>query len=126
MSYATLRYEVEDAIATITLSRPEMLNAFTVEMAGEILAALDRADADPEVRAVIFTGEGRAFCAGMDLSSEGNVFGLDESVSASDPAAMERNRDTGGTITLRIFRMKKPVIAAINGHSANGHDGRVI
>ncbi|MGR3783832.1 MAG: enoyl-CoA hydratase-related protein [Albimonas sp.] len=115
MSYATLRYEVEDAIATITLSRPEMLNAFTVEMAGEILAALDRADADPEVRAVIFTGEGRAFCAGMDLSSEGNVFGLDESVSASDPAAMERNRDTGGTITLRIFRMKKPVIAAING-----------
>ncbi len=115
MSYATLRYEVEDAIATVTLSRPEMLNAFTVEMAGEILAVLDLADADPEVRAVIFTGEGRAFCAGMDLSSEGNVFGLDESVSASDAAAMERNRDTGGTITLRIFRMKKPVIAAING-----------
>ncbi|SFJ08539.1 crotonase/enoyl-CoA hydratase family protein [Albimonas pacifica] len=115
MSYATLRYEVEDAIATVTLSRPEMLNAFTVEMASEILAVLDRADADPEVRAVIFTGEGRAFCAGMDLSSQGNVFGLDESVSASDPAAMERNRDTGGTITLRIFRMKKPVIAAING-----------
>ncbi|MDF2235229.1 crotonase/enoyl-CoA hydratase family protein [Albimonas sp. CAU 1670] len=115
MSYATLRYEVEENIATVTLNRPEMLNAFTVEMAGEILAVLDRADADPEVRAVIFTGEGRAFCAGMDLSSEGNVFGLDESVDASDPAGMERNRDTGGTITLRIFRMKKPVIAAING-----------
>ena len=115
MSYATLRYEVEDQIATITLSRPEMLNAFTVEMSGEISAALDRADADPEVRAVIFTGEGRAFCAGMDLSSDGNVFGLDESVATDDAAAMERNRDLGGTITLRIFRMKKPVIAAING-----------
>ncbi|MAS42649.1 MAG: enoyl-CoA hydratase [Rhodobacteraceae bacterium] len=114
MTYTTLRYDVEDAICTVTLDRPDRLNAFTVEMAAEILAVLDRADADPEVRAVIFTGEGRAFCAGMDLSTGGNVFGLDESVDPLGPEA-ERIRDTGGTITLRIFRMTKPVIAAING-----------
>lgn len=114
MTYATLRYDVEDAIATVTLDRPDRLNAFTVEMAAEILAVLDRADADPEVRAMIFTGEGRAFCAGMDLSTGGNVFGLDESVDPLGPEA-SRIRDTGGTITLRIFRMTKPVIAAING-----------
>ena len=114
MTYTTLRYDVEDAICTVTLDRPARLNAFTVEMAAEILAVLDRADADPEVRAVIFTGEGRAFCAGMDLSTGGNVFGLDESVDPLGPEA-ERIRDTGGTITLRIFRMTKPVIAAING-----------
>lgn len=114
MTYTTLRYDVEDAIATVTLDRPDRLNAFTVEMAAEILATLDRADADPEVRAVIFTGEGRAFCAGMDLSTGGNVFGLDESVDPMGPEAA-KIRDTGGTITLRIFRMTKPVIAAING-----------
>ncbi|MGM0584886.1 MAG: enoyl-CoA hydratase-related protein [Pseudomonadota bacterium] len=114
MSYATLRYEVEEAIATVTLDRPERLNAFTVEMSGEILDALGRADADPQVRAVIFTGEGRGFCAGMDLSAEGNVFGLDESVDPFGPEK-EKLRDLGGQISLRIFRMKKPVIAAVNG-----------
>lgn len=114
MSYAMLRYEVDENIATVTLDRPDKLNAFTVEMAGEILDALDRADADPEVRAVIVTGAGRAFCAGMDLSVEGNVFGLDESVDPFGPEK-EKLRDTGGTISLRIFRMKTPVIGAING-----------
>ncbi len=114
MPYETLRREDEDAIATVTLSRPEKLNAFSIAMAREILEVLDELDADPAVRAVIFTGEGRAFCAGMDLAAEGNVFGLDESVDPAGPE-MERNRDTGGRITLRIFRMRKPVIAAING-----------
>ncbi len=114
MPYETLRREDDDAIATVTLSRPDKLNAFSVTMAREILEVLDEVDADPAVRAVIFTGEGRAFCAGMDLAAEGNVFGLDESVDPAGPE-MERNRDTGGRITLRIFRMKKPVIAAING-----------
>ena len=114
MPYETLRREDEDAIATVTLSRPEKLNAFSVTMAREILEVLEELDADPAVRAVIFTGEGRAFCAGMDLAVEGNVFGLDESVDPAGPE-MERNRDTGGKITLRIFRMRKPVIAAING-----------
>lgn len=114
--FETLRYEVSDGIATIVLDRPRRLNAFTVQMGEEIRAALDRADADDEVRAVIVTGEGRAFCAGMDLSVDGNVFGLDESVDPFGPYA-GRIRDTGGMVTLRIFRMKKPVIAAINGHS---------
>ena len=77
-SYETLRYEVADGILTLWLSRPEQLNAFTVTMADELVAAFDRASADDEVGAIVVTGEGRAFCAGMDLSSEGNVFGLDE------------------------------------------------
>jgi enoyl-CoA hydratase/carnithine racemase len=114
MSYATLLYEVEESIATVTLNRPDRLNAFTVEMSDEILDALERADADPEVRAVIFTGAGRGFCAGMDLSTEGNVFGLDESVDPFGPQK-EKLRDLGGRISLRLFRMKTPVIAAVNG-----------
>jgi enoyl-CoA hydratase/carnithine racemase len=114
--FTELRYEVAEGIATILLDRPQRLNAFTVTMCEEIQAALDLADADDTVRAVIFTGQGRAFCAGMDLSVDGNVFGLDESVDPFGPEA-DRIRDTGGRVTLRIFRMKKPVIAAINGHA---------
>jgi enoyl-CoA hydratase/carnithine racemase len=114
--FQTLRYEVADGIATILLSRPDKLNAFTVRMGEEICAALDRADDDDAVRAVILTGEGRAFCAGMDLSVGGNVFGLDESVDPFGPEA-EKIRDTGGMVTLRIFRMKKPVIGAVSGHA---------
>ncbi|MER2533787.1 MAG: enoyl-CoA hydratase-related protein [Rhizobiaceae bacterium] len=112
----TLRYDVSEGIATIVLDRPQRLNAFTVAMGEEIRAALDLADGDDAVRAVIVTGEGRAFCAGMDLSVDGNVFGLDESVDPFGPEA-EKIRDTGGLVTLRIFRMKKPVIAAVNGHA---------
>lgn len=114
--FDTLKYDLADGIATILLSRPDRLNAFTVQMGEEIRAALDLADADDAVRAVILTGEGRAYCAGMDLSVGGNVFGLDESVDPFGPDA-ERIRDTGGMVTLRIFRMKKPVIGAINGHA---------
>lgn len=114
MTFNTLKYEVEDGLLILTLNRPDKLNAFTVEMASELVQAFDQADHDDQIRAVIVTGEGRAFCAGMDLTVEGNVFGLDESVDPMGPEA-EQIRDTGGQVTLRIFRMKKPVIGALNG-----------
>jgi len=118
MSHRAITYQVEDRIATITLNRPERLNAFTLEMGREMAAAFDAADADDAVRAVIVTGAGRGFCAGMELEPEGeaggeNVFGL---AVADDPEAdPERLRDAGGRLTLRIFESTKPVIAAING-----------
>lgn len=116
MSYATLGYEINGDVLTVTLNRPDRMNAFTVEMAHEMLDALERADSDDTVRSVIFTGAGRAFCAGMDLSTSGNVFGLDESIDPNSPD-MVKNRDTGGMVVLRMFRMKKPIIGAINGAS---------
>lgn len=124
MSYNTLKYEVADRILTLSLNRPANLNAFTVEMAHELIDAFTRASEDDAVGAVIVTGEGRAFCAGMDLSSEGNVFGLDETLRPTmadmrerfdDPAIRDGVRDTGGRVTLAIYACKKPVIAAING-----------
>ncbi|HCS29412.1 MAG TPA: enoyl-CoA hydratase, partial [Spongiibacteraceae bacterium] len=98
-------------------------NAFTVEMANELEDAFNRASEDDDVRAIVVTGNGRAFCAGMDLNSTGNVFGLDESVQPGlkeieqldDPVIYQGVRDTGGRVTLAIFNCKKPVIAAING-----------
>tara|TARA_B110000503_G_scaffold75368_1_gene116354 strand:+ start:25487 stop:26359 length:873 start_codon:yes stop_codon:yes gene_type:complete len=124
MSYKTLRYEVADGILTLTLSRPDHLNAFTIEMAHELIEAFNRASDDDEVRAVVVTGEGRAFCAGMDLSTAGNVFGLNESLKPTmddmenrldDPEIIKGVRDTGGRVTLAIYDCNKPVIAAING-----------
>jgi enoyl-CoA hydratase/carnithine racemase len=124
MAYNTLRYEVADQILTLTLNRPDHLNAFTVEMAHELIDAFERASDDDTVSAIVVTGEGRAFCAGMDLSGEGNVFGLDESLTPTmddleqrleDPAIIAGVRDTGGRVTLAIYECKKPVIAAING-----------
>lgn len=124
MSYQTLRYEVAEGILTLTLNRPDHLNAFTVEMAHELIDAFERASEDDAVRAVVVTGEGRAFCAGMDLSTAGNVFGLDEELRPTmadmderlqDPQFISGVRDTGGRVTLAIFDCKKPVIAAING-----------
>jgi enoyl-CoA hydratase/carnithine racemase len=124
MSYNTLRYEVADHILTLTLNRPDNLNAFTVEMAGELIDAFNRASDDDDVGAIVVTGEGRAFCAGMDLSVGGNVFGLDESMQPTlqdmterleDPDMIAGVRDTGGRVTLAIYECKKPVIAAING-----------
>ncbi|MEL0162708.1 MAG: crotonase/enoyl-CoA hydratase family protein [Halieaceae bacterium] len=124
MPFNTLRYEVEDHILTLTLNRPEHMNAFTVEMAQELIDAFDRASNDDKVRVVVVTGEGKAFCAGMDLSVGGNVFGLDESL-LPDMADMEARcagdgkidgvRDTGGLVALAIYECNKPVIAAING-----------
>jgi enoyl-CoA hydratase/carnithine racemase len=124
MSYQTLDYRIEDRVLTLTLDRPAQLNAFTPEMANELVHAFERASEDDEVGAVVVTGRGRAFCAGMDLSAEGNVFGLDESLRPtladlherlSDPAIVQGVRDTGGRVTLAVYACKKPVIAAING-----------
>jgi enoyl-CoA hydratase/carnithine racemase len=124
MSYQTLGYDIADNILTITLNRPEQLNSFTVEMANELIDAFNSASADDEVRAIVVTGAGRAFCAGMDLSSDGNVFGLDETLQPTiqdmtdrldDPEMIARVRDTGGRVTLAIYDCNKPVIAAING-----------
>lgn len=116
MTTHAIETELVDQILIIRLNRPENMNAFTIEMGEELIRVLDAADDNDEVRAIIFTGNGRAFCAGMDLSSDGNVFGLDESVDANSPD-MEKNRDAGGVLTLRMFRMKKPLIGAINGAS---------
>lgn len=124
MSYNTLDYRVDDRILTLTLNRPEQLNAFTVEMADELVAAFERASEDDEVAVIVVTGSGRAFCAGMDLSVPGNVFGLDETQQPTvadmherlhDEAIHRGVRDTGGRVTLAIYECKKPVIGAING-----------
>ncbi|MGA5545362.1 crotonase/enoyl-CoA hydratase family protein [Mycobacterium sp. NPDC051198] len=122
MEYKTIRHELDDGILTVILDRPDNLNAFTVEMADELERTFVAVNDDDTVRAVIVTGEGRAFCAGMDLSSQGNVFGLDESKSPSladmadlDDPELSRVRDTGGRVTLAIYACRKPVIAAING-----------
>jgi len=112
MDYHEIRYEVGDGICTLTLDRPEKLNAFTVRMMQELLDAFDRIDADDAVRAVIVTGAGRGFCAGADLSAAG-----DKTFDYGDDAVKQPDafRDGGGLVTLRIFESKKPVIAAING-----------
>src|SRR5213595_1175777 len=109
MVYEQILHEVVDGVLTITLHRPEKLNAFTPTMMRELSDAFDRADADDAVRAVIVTGAGRAFCAGADLSGGGGTFDN----TARD--TLETHRDGGGLVALRIFESKKPVIAAING-----------
>ena len=111
MSYSTILYDVEDGILTITLNRPEALNAFNTPMLEELLDACDRADADDEVKAIIVTGAGRAFCAGADLSSGGNTFNSD----ARSDRSSGINPDGGGRLTLRLYELNKPIIAAING-----------
>lgn len=124
MTYTTLDWRVDDHILTLTLNRPDQLNAFTVEMADELEHAFRRASEDDDVRAIVVTGSGRAFCAGMDLSVPGNVFGLDETQRPTvadmherlhDEAIARGVRDTGGRVTLAIYDCKKPVIGAING-----------
>lgn len=112
MPFETIRYDAADAIATITLHRPEKLNAVNADMIRELVAALDRADADDAVRVVIVTGAGRAFCAGADLSAGSATFDNVASGRTPDPS---EHRDGGGQVTLRIFDMLKPVIAAVNG-----------
>jgi len=103
-------YSVADGVATITLNRPDKLNALNGEMYAGIMAALDETDGDDSVRAVIVTGAGRAFCAGADLSAGARTF--DYGTAVSDP---EAHRDRGGMLVLRIYRSLKPIIAAING-----------
>src|SRR5205809_1989415 len=112
MTYEQILYEAGEGVLTITLHRPEKLNAFTPTMMRELIDAFDRADADDGVRAVIVTGAGRAFCAGADLSGGESTFDhtqTDAHQSGRVP------RDGGGMLTLRIFRSQKPVIGAING-----------
>ena len=111
MAYAEIRYEVAERIATITLHRPEKMNAFTHVMRDELIDAFGRADADDEVRAVIVTGAGRAFCAGADLSAGSSTFDY----AKREGLTAQTHRDGGGMVTLRLFEMKKPVIAAVHG-----------
>ena len=113
----TLRYQVDQGVATITLDRPEKMNAFTTVMRDELIAAFDETDADDAVRVVIVTGAGRAFCAGADLSAGGKTFDYAARGDAAREALRVGDvyRDGGGMVTLRIFRSLKPVIGAING-----------
>jgi enoyl-CoA hydratase/carnithine racemase len=103
--------DVADNVLTITLNRPDRLNAWTGQMGAELMAAFDRADADDEVRVVIVTGAGRGFCAGADLAGGGETFDY----KARDSGGAAAPRDNGGQFTLRVFQSTKPVIAAING-----------
>jgi enoyl-CoA hydratase/carnithine racemase len=126
MTYETIRWDLDGGILTLTLDRPDRLNAFTPRMMHELLDALDRADREDGVRVVVITGAGRAFCAGADLSGGAAVFDFD---TRPDKAALgspvradgtidyghEAVRDNGGRVSLRIFRSLKPVIGAING-----------
>ncbi|MGO9454076.1 MAG: crotonase/enoyl-CoA hydratase family protein [Candidatus Binataceae bacterium] len=126
MAYQTILYDVADNILTITLNRPERLNAFTGEMMTEMIDAFDKADADDNVRAIIVTGAGRGFCAGADLSAGARTFDYDAREDRPDRKpvlkadgtvdwSQEAIRDGGGRLTLRIFECLKPVIAAVNG-----------
>jgi len=124
VNYATLETSIDAGVMTLRLNRPDQLNAFTVEMANELVDAFTRASTDDNVRAIVVTGAGRAFCAGMDLSKPGNVFGLDETQTPTmqdmyerfdDPDFVRGVRDTGGRVTLSIYACNKPVIGAING-----------
>jgi enoyl-CoA hydratase/carnithine racemase len=128
MDYQEIRYSEDDGVLTVTLDRPDRLNAFTRTMQGELIDAFDRADADDDVRAVVVTGAGRAFCAGADLERGGETFDWRSRARDGDasrkgdvpgdrdvPGDGEVPRDGGGEVVLRIFDCLKPVIAAING-----------
>ena len=111
MTYETLRTEIDDGVLTLTLHRPDRLNAFNETMLEELLTALDAIDADDAVRAVVVTGAGRGFCAGADLGGGGGTFDAE----ARGAAGVGVPRDGGGRVTLRLFDLTKPVIAAVNG-----------
>lgn len=110
MNYQTINYTVKNHILTIELNRPERMNAMTMQMGYDLLAAIDAADNDDDVRVIVVTGAGRAFCAGADLESGADAFNYDASEHEH-----EIPRDHGGLVTLRIYQCKKPMIAAING-----------
>ena len=118
MDYTEITLDVEDRIATLTMNRPDKLNAFTATMMVAMIDAFDRTDAEDDVRAVIVTGAGRGFCAGADLGSGSDTFNYEERADRADHVRGEdisRIRDGGGRLTLRIFESLKPVIGAING-----------
>lgn len=112
MSYETITYEIEGPLLILTLNRPDRLNAFTHVMRDELINAFDKADEDDDVRAIIMTGAGRAFCAGADLAAGGDTFNYDARGVKSDT---DIHRDGGGRVTLRMFQCKKPIIGALNG-----------
>jgi enoyl-CoA hydratase/carnithine racemase len=116
-TFQTLTLEVEDGVAVMTLNRPEKLNAFNTQMMQDMIAAFDATDAADEVRVVIVTGAGRAFCAGADLSAGAETFNYDARDALHREARMRDGvqRDGGGLLTLRIYESLKPVIAAVNG-----------
>ena len=110
MDYTEISYDVADRVLTITLDRPDRLNAFTYRMHEELIDAFDQSDADDDVRVVVVTGRGRGFCAGADLGAGGSTFDHSELLTTTDV-----HRDEGGLVSLRIFQSTKPVIAAVNG-----------
>jgi enoyl-CoA hydratase/carnithine racemase len=112
VAFEQIRYDAAGGVATVTLNRPDKLNAVTTVLIRELIAAFDAADADDAVRAVIVTGAGRAFCAGADLSAGAQTF---DRGRRDSPEADSEHRDGGGLVALRIYDMKKPLIAAING-----------
>ena len=126
MNFDTLLYDIEDNILTITLNRPDKLNAFNFQMQNDLIKAFDEADKDDNVKAIIVTGAGRGFCAGADLSAGARTFDFESRDDRSDKqgAVLENGeidwsnpsiRDGGGLVTLRIFDCLKPVISACNG-----------
>ena len=124
MDYQTILYHVKDRILTLTLNQPDKLNSFTIEMSHELIHAYQRASEDDLVSVIIVTGAGRAFCAGMDLNIDGNVFGLNEDLKPTIEDMRERSedeeiirgvRDAGGRVVLAMYECKKPIIGAING-----------
>jgi enoyl-CoA hydratase/carnithine racemase len=115
MTYETLLYRIEDRVLTITLNRPERMNAFTRRMADELIDAFDKADADDAIGVVIVTGAGRAFCAGADLEAGGETWEKHSEYIAAQSSAQRYVGDGGGQLTRRIYDFNKPVIAAING-----------
>ncbi|MEW6665060.1 MAG: crotonase/enoyl-CoA hydratase family protein [Thermodesulfobacteriota bacterium] len=115
MELTQTRYEIEKGIATVTLDRPDKMNALTQTMRKELIEIFGAADQDDSVRVVVVTGAGKAFCAGADLSSGGSAF--DRTVQEGRKVSISEHRDGGGQISLAVFRCRKPVIAAINGHA---------
>ncbi len=111
VDFETITYELRDHVATVTLNRPDRLNAFNRQMLADMVAMLDHTDADDDVRAIVVTGAGRGFCAGADLDAGGSTFDSSGEGRSSDSV----HRDGGGLLTLRIFESKTPIIAAING-----------
>ena len=115
MEYQHIRTELADNILTVTLNRPDRMNAFTLRMKDELVHVFGEADRDNQVRAVVVTGAGRAFCAGMEMQPEdgGHVFGYDDAEGEEPP--VDTIRDSGGEVSLAIFNCRKPVIGALNG-----------
>ena len=119
MTFQTISTETRDGVMTLTLNRPDRLNAFNRQMMDDMIAALDMADADDAVRAIIVTGAGRGFCAGVDLSEDDAFTAAKLDPATTDAATWDKaaNRDMGGMLALRLFNCLKPVIAAVNGPS---------